>query len=33
MDDLAVFNRALSDDEVKLLYGLKHGAGELWRRD
>jgi hypothetical protein len=29
MDDLAVFNRALSDDEVKQLYGLKQGAGEL----
>ena len=33
MDDLAIFNRALSDDEVKQLYGLKDGAGELWRRD
>jgi hypothetical protein len=33
MDDLAVFNRSLSDDEVKQLYGLKRGAGELWRRD
>ena len=29
MDDLAVFNRALTDDEVKLLYGLKQGAQEL----
>ena len=30
MDDLAVFNRALSDDEVKQLYALKQGARELW---
>jgi hypothetical protein len=29
MDDLAVFNRALADDEVKLLYALKQGAREL----
>jgi hypothetical protein len=29
MDDLAVFNRALTDDEVKQLYGLKEGAREL----
>jgi hypothetical protein len=29
MDDLAVFNRTLSDDDVKQLYGLKRGAGEL----
>ena len=29
MDDLAVFNRALSIDEVQLLYGLKTGVGEL----
>jgi hypothetical protein len=29
MDDLAVFNRALTVDEVKQLYGLKQGAGEL----
>ena len=30
MDDLAVFNRALTDDEVKQLYGLKQGVRELW---
>jgi hypothetical protein len=29
MDDLAVFNRALKDEEVKVLYGLKGGAREL----
>jgi hypothetical protein len=29
MDDLAVFNRALADEEVKVLYGLEDGAGEL----
>ena len=29
MDDLAVFNRALSVDEVQLLYGLKTGVSEL----
>jgi hypothetical protein len=29
LDDLAVFNRALSDREVKLLYELKQGVGEL----
>ena len=29
MDDLAVFNKALSDAEVKMLYELKQGAGEL----
>lgn len=29
MDDLAVFNRGLTDDEVKQLYGLKQGAREL----
>jgi hypothetical protein len=29
MDDLAVFNRALEDEEVKALYGLKGGAGQL----
>jgi hypothetical protein len=29
MDDLAVFNRALTDDEVKQLYGLKEGARDL----
>lgn len=29
MDDLTVFDRALSVDEVQLLYGLKSGAGEL----
>ncbi len=30
MDDLAVFNRVLSHDEVKLLYGLKNGVSELY---
>lgn len=29
MDDLAVFNRALSAAEVKTLYGLKRGVAEL----
>jgi hypothetical protein len=29
MDDLAVFDRALTDAEVKMLYGLKQGAREL----
>jgi Domain of Unknown Function (DUF1080)/Concanavalin A-like lectin/glucanases superfamily len=29
VDDLAVFNRALTDDEVKQLYGLKQGVSEL----
>lgn len=29
MDDLAVFNRALTDGEVKLLYGLEKGVSEL----
>ncbi len=29
MDDLAVFNRVLSDEEVKQLYGLKNGVAEL----
>jgi len=29
MDDLAVFNRAITDDEVNLLYGLKQGVQEL----
>jgi hypothetical protein len=29
MDDLAVFSRALTDAEVKILHGLKNGAGEL----
>lgn len=31
MDDLAVFNRALSDTEVKQLHGLKDGARELYQ--
>ena len=30
MDDLSVFNRALTDAEVKLLHGLKSGARELY---
>jgi hypothetical protein len=30
MDDLAVFNRALSLDEVKQLYALQNGIGELY---
>jgi hypothetical protein len=29
MDDLAVFNKSLTDDDVKLLYGLKRGVAEL----
>lgn len=29
IDDLAVFDRALGDDEVKTLHGLPSGAGEL----
>ena len=29
MDDLAVFNRAVTDDEVKLLYAFKQGVREL----
>jgi hypothetical protein len=29
MDDLAVFNRALGDEEVKVLYGLTGGVGKL----
>jgi len=29
MDDLAIFNKALTDAEVKMLYDLKQGAGEL----
>lgn len=31
MDDLAVFNRALSTDEVKQLYALQNGVGELYQ--
>jgi len=30
LDDLAVFNRALTDDEVKQVYRLKQGVGELY---
>ena len=30
MDDLAVFNRVLSDDEVKQIYSLKTGIRELY---
>jgi hypothetical protein len=30
MDDLAVFNRALTDAEVKQLHGLKDGVRELY---
>jgi hypothetical protein len=29
LDDLAVFNRALSDTEVQQLYRLRQGAREL----
>ena len=29
MDDLAVFNRALTDADVQVLYGLKQGVAEL----
>jgi len=29
LDDLAVFNRALTDAEVKILNGLKGGVREL----
>jgi hypothetical protein len=30
MDDLAVFNRALTDTEVRMLYdGLEYGVAEL----
>jgi len=29
LDDLAVFNRALTDPEVRQLYGLKQGVREL----
>ncbi len=29
MDDLAVFDRALADGDVKLLHGLKQGVREL----
>lgn len=29
MDELAIFDRALSGDEVKAVYGLKNGIGEL----
>jgi hypothetical protein len=29
LDDLAVFNRALTDDEVKQLHGLKQGVAQL----
>jgi hypothetical protein len=29
LDDLAVFNRALTADEVQQLYGLKDGVREL----
>jgi len=29
LDDLAIFNRALTDAEVRRLYGLQHGAREL----
>jgi Concanavalin A-like lectin/glucanases superfamily len=31
LDDLAVFNRALTDAEIKELFALKNGAGELHR--
>ena len=31
LDDLAIFNRALSADEVKALYGMPGGAGALSR--
>jgi hypothetical protein len=30
MDDLAAFNRALTDDEVARVYGLKNGVRELY---
>jgi len=30
LDDLAVFNRALTDAEVKQLFALKNGVGELY---
>jgi hypothetical protein len=29
LDDLAVFNRALTQDEVSVLHGLKQGVREL----
>jgi hypothetical protein len=29
MDELAVFDRALDDNDVKLLYGLEQGVREL----
>ena len=31
VDDLAFFNRALSDDEVKTLYELKNGVASVLR--
>jgi hypothetical protein len=30
MDDLAVFNRPLTDPEVDSIYGLKNGVRELY---
>jgi hypothetical protein len=30
MDDLAVFNRALTGDEVRQLYELKNGVKDLY---
>ena len=32
IDDLSLFNRALNSDEVRRLYALEHGVGELRRR-
>lgn len=29
IDDLSIFNRGLSEEEVQVLHGLPHGAGEL----
>jgi len=30
IDDLAIFNKGLSEEEVGMLYGLEGGVGELW---
>ena len=30
MDDISLFNKALSADEIRILYNLKNGVAELY---
>jgi hypothetical protein len=30
IDELAIFNKGLNEEEVEILYGLENGVGELW---